>query len=105
MRLGAYRAVLKPGSRAAEAYGALEISERHRHRYEVDMAWAERLAAVGVEFSGVSPDGTLPEIMEIPSHPWFVGVQYHPELKSRPFDPHPLFASFIKASVARSRLV
>ena len=105
MRLGAYPAALKPGSRAAEAYGALEISERHRHRYEVDMAWAERLASVGVEFSGVSPDGTLPEIMEIPAHPWFVGVQYHPELKSRPFDPHPLFAAFIGASVARSRLV
>ncbi|NWG70027.1 MAG: CTP synthase [Parvularculaceae bacterium] len=105
MRLGAYPARLRPGSRAAEAYGALDISERHRHRYEVDMAWAERLEKAGVVFSGVSPDGALPEILEIPDHPWFVGVQFHPELKSRPFDPHPLFAAFIKASVARSRLV
>jgi CTP synthase len=105
MRLGAYPAVLRPGSRAAEAYGAAQVSERHRHRYEVDMAWAERLAKAGVVFSGVSPDGALPEIMEIEDHPWFVGVQFHPELKSRPFDPHPLFAAFIAASVARSRLV
>ncbi len=105
MRLGAYPARLRPGSRAAEAYGALEISERHRHRYEVDMAWAERLEKAGVIFSGVSPDGALPEILEIPAHPWFVGVQFHPELKSRPFEPHPLFAAFIRASVARSRLV
>jgi CTP synthase len=105
MRLGAYPAVLKPGSRVAEIYGALQISERHRHRYEVDMAWADRLAQAGVIFSGTSPDGALPEIMEIPDHPWFIGVQYHPELKSRPFDPHPLFASFIRAAVDRSRLV
>ncbi|MCB9956584.1 MAG: CTP synthase [Parvularculaceae bacterium] len=105
MRLGAYTAVLKPGSRVADIYGATEISERHRHRYEVDMAWAAKLEKVGVVFSGVSPDGELPEIMEIPEHPWFIGVQYHPELKSRPFDPHPLFASFIKAAVERSRLV
>lgn len=105
MRLGAYPAQLKPGSRVAEIYGAEEISERHRHRFEVDMAWAERLAAHGIEFSGTSPDGALPEIMEIPEHPWFIGVQYHPELKSRPFDPHPLFASFIDAAVKRSRLV
>ncbi|HNS86440.1 MAG TPA: gamma-glutamyl-gamma-aminobutyrate hydrolase family protein, partial [Parvularculaceae bacterium] len=105
MRLGAYPAVLAKGSRVAEIYGESEISERHRHRYEVDMAWADRLAAAGVKFSGTSPDGALPEIMEIPDHPWFIGVQYHPELKSRPFDPHPLFASFIKASVERSRLV
>ena len=105
MRLGAYPARLKPGSRIAEIYGAVEISERHRHRFEVDMAWAERLGAHGVVFSGVSPDGELPEIMEIPAHPWFIGVQYHPELKSRPFDPHPLFASFIDAAMKRSRLV
>ncbi len=105
MRLGAYPAKLKPGSRVAEAYGATEISERHRHRFEVDMAWSEKLAAHGVIFSGTSPDGELPEIMEIPDHPWFIGVQYHPELKSRPFDPHPLFASFIDAAVKRSRLV
>ncbi len=105
MRLGAFPAILKQGSKIAEIYGALEISERHRHRYEVDKAWMERLARVGVVFSGMSPDGALPEIMEIPDHPWFIGVQYHPELKSRPFDPHPLFASFIKAAVDRSRLV
>ena len=105
MRLGAYPAALKPGSRVAEIYGATAISERHRHRYEVDMAWADRLQAAGVVFSGASPDGALPEIMEIPDHPWFIGVQFHPELKSRPFDPHPLFASFVGAAVARSRLV
>ncbi len=105
MRLGAYPAKLKPGSRVAEIYGAEEISERHRHRFEVDMNWAGRLADHGVVFSGTSPDGELPEIMEIPDHPWFIGVQYHPELKSRPFDPHPLFASFVEAAVKRSRLV
>ena len=105
MRLGAYPARLKPGSRVAEIYGVEEISERHRHRFEVDMAWADRLAEHGVVFSGTSPDGTLPEIMEIPDHPWFIGVQFHPELKSRPFEPHPLFASFIDAAVKRSRMV
>ncbi|MBY0421869.1 MAG: CTP synthase, partial [Parvularculaceae bacterium] len=105
MRLGAYPATLAPGSRVAEAYGATSIFERHRHRFEVDIAWAERLRAKGVVFSGVSPDGALPEIMEIEDHPWFVGVQFHPELKSRPFDPHPLFAAFVKAAVERSRLV
>ncbi len=105
MRLGAYPAVLAPGSRVAEIYGGREISERHRHRFEVDMTWADRLAEHGVVFSGKSPDGSLPEIMEIPDHPWFIGVQYHPELKSRPFEPHPLFASFIDAAVKRSRLV
>ncbi len=105
MRLGAYPARLKPGSRVAEIYGAEDISERHRHRYEVDIAWADRLAEHGIVFSGTSPDGGLPEIMEIPAHPWFIGVQYHPELKSRPFEPHPLFASFIDAAVKRSRLV
>ena len=105
MRLGAYPAKLKPGSRVAEIYDGLSIEERHRHRFEVDMNWASRLADHGVIFSGTSPDGALPEIMEIPEHPWFIGVQYHPELKSRPFDPHPLFASFIEAAVKRSRLV
>ncbi|WP_375203201.1 CTP synthase [Hyphococcus sp.] len=105
MRLGAYPARLKRGSRVAEIYGSEDISERHRHRFEVDKNWADRLAAHGVIFSGTSPDGELPEIMEIPDHPWFIGVQYHPELKSRPFDPHPLFASFIDAAVKRSRLV
>ena len=105
MRLGAYPARLKSGSRVAEIYGSEDIEERHRHRFEVDMGWADRLAKHGVVFSGTSPDGELPEIMEIPDHPWFIGVQYHPELKSRPFEPHPLFASFIEASVKRSRLV
>jgi CTP synthase len=105
MRLGAYPARLKAGSRVAEIYGADEIHERHRHRFEVDITWADRLAKHGVVFSGTSPDGELPEIMEIPEHPWFIGVQYHPELKSRPFEPHPLFASFIEAAVKRSRLV
>jgi len=105
MRLGAYDAVLKEGSRVAEIYGVTEISERHRHRYEVNVGYVEKLEQSGVLFSGMSPDGKLPEIMEIPGHPWFVGVQYHPELKSKPFEPHPLFASFVKAAVAQSRLV
>ena len=105
MRLGAYPAALKAGSRVAEIYDAAEVSERHRHRYEIDIALSEKLAAHGIVFSGTSPDGALPEILEIPEHPWFIGVQYHPELKSRPFDPHPLFASFIEAAVKRSRLV
>ena len=105
MRLGAYDAQLKPGSKVAEIYGAARISERHRHRYEMNMAFRERLEAAGVLVSGVSPDGLLPEIIEIPDHPWFIGVQFHPELKSKPFDPHPLFASFIKAAVTQSRLV
>nr|ART36812.1 D453 [uncultured bacterium] len=105
MRLGAYDAVLKPGSKVAEIYGTTRISERHRHRYEVNMAYRERLEAGGLIFSSVSPDGLLPEMVEIPSHPWFIGVQFHPELKSKPFAPHPLFASFIKAAVDQSRLV
>jgi len=105
MRLGAYPARLREGSLVREIYGADEVFERHRHRFEVNMAWADRLREKGVIFSGTSPDGLLPEIMEITDHPWFVGVQYHPELKSRPFDPHPLFASFIEAAVKRSRLV
>ena len=105
MRLGAYEAALKPGSRVADIYGATEITERHRHRYEVNFAFREQLEGKGLSFSGSSPDGLLPEIVEIPNHPWFIGVQYHPELKSRPFAPHPLFASFIKAAVDHSRLV
>ncbi len=105
MRLGAYPARLSPGSRLAEIYGAEEISERHRHRYEVNMAYRERLEAKGLRFSGTSPDGLLPEIVELDGHPWFIGVQFHPELKSRPFDPHPLFSSFIAAAVEQSRLV
>ena len=105
MRLGAYEAVLKPGSHVAEIYGTERISERHRHRYEVNMRYRDKLEEAGLRMSGLSPDGLLPEIIEIPGHPWFIGVQYHPELKSKPFDPHPLFASFIAAAVEQSRLV
>ncbi|MFM9151997.1 MAG: CTP synthase [Methylocystis sp.] len=105
MRLGAFPALLKSGSRIAEIYGATEISERHRHRYEVNFTYRERLEAKGLVFAGTSPDGLLPETVEIPEHPWFIGVQYHPELTSRPFEPHPLFASFIAAAKAQSRLV
>ncbi|HEY0282818.1 MAG TPA: CTP synthase [Rhizomicrobium sp.] len=105
MRLGAYPAVLTAGSRVAEVYGTNEISERHRHRYEVNVNYIEQLAEHGLVVSGWSPDGKLPEIMEIPDHPWFIGVQFHPELKSRPFAPHPLFRSFIAAAVKQGRLV
>jgi len=105
MRLGAYTAALTPGSRVAEVYGSTTISERHRHRYEVNVGYTRQLAEHQMIVSGWSPDGRLPEIMEIPNHPWFIGVQFHPELKSRPFDPHPLFSSFIAAAVHQSRLV
>jgi len=105
MRLGAYEAELGHNSRAASIYGATRISERHRHRYEVNTHYVPALEKDGLVFSGMSPDGRLPEIIERPDHPWFVGVQFHPELKSRPFDPHPLFASFIEASLQQSRLV
>ena len=105
MRLGAYPAKLVAGSRVADIYGAIDISERHRHRYEVNIEYRQRLEDAGVIFSGMSPDGVLPEIIERADHPWFVGVQFHPELKSKPFDPHPLFTSFIKAAVDQSRLV
>ncbi|HEX2560652.1 CTP synthase, partial [Phenylobacterium sp.] len=105
MRLGTYEAVLAPGSRVAEIYGGATISERHRHRYEVNIGYREAIEQTGLTFSGLSPDGVLPEICERADHPWFVGVQFHPELKSRPFDPHPLFASFIGAAKERSRLV
>jgi CTP synthase len=105
MRLGAYEAVLKEGSRVAEIYGAHAISERHRHRYEVNIGYRKQLEEHGLVFSGLSPDGVLPEIVEIPDHPWFVGVQFHPELKSKPLAPHPLFASFVGAAVQKSRLV
>jgi len=105
MRLGAYPAILEAGSRVAEIYGSNEISERHRHRYEVNVGYTRQLAEHGFVVSGWSPDKRLPEIMEIPTHPWFIGVQFHPELKSRPFAPHPLFASFVAAAVKRSRLV
>jgi CTP synthase len=105
MRLGAYPAHLSPGSRVAAVYGTREISERHRHRYEVNTNYKGRLEQRGMRFSGMSPDGVLPEIIEYDDHPWFIGVQFHPELKSRPFAPHPLFASFIEAAVVQSRLV
>jgi CTP synthase len=105
MRLGAYDAVLDPESRIAQIYGATRISERHRHRYEVNIAYRDTLEAAGLRFSGMSPDGLLPEIVEIPDHPWFIGVQFHPELKSRPFEPHPLFTSFVRAALDQSRLV
>jgi CTP synthase len=105
MRLGAYAAALEPGSKVAEIYGDTTISERHRHRYEVNTKYRDKLEDAGLIFSGMSPDGLLPEIVERRDHPWFIGVQYHPELKSRPFEPHPLFASFIAAAVEQSRLV
>ncbi len=101
MRLGAYPCVIAEGSRAHEAYGTLEISERHRHRYEVNNNYREVLAENGMAFSGLSPDGNLVEILELSEHPWFVGCQFHPELKSRPMRPHPLFAAFIGAGRAR----
>ncbi|MDP9196771.1 MAG: CTP synthase [Pseudomonadota bacterium] len=103
MRLGEYTCVLRPGSRGEAVYGTREISERHRHRYEVSMAYRDRLEKAGMIFSGLSPDGTLPEMVEIRDHPWFVAVQFHPELKSRPLDPHPLFSGFVKAALDRQR--
>jgi CTP synthase len=105
MRLGAFDAMLKSGTRIADIYGDTKISERHRHRYEVNTAYRARLEKAGMIFSGLSPDGLLPETVEYADHPWFIGVQYHPELKSKPFAPHPLFASFIEAAVVQSRLV
>ncbi|MGH7110548.1 MAG: CTP synthase [Stellaceae bacterium] len=105
MRLGAYEAMLTPRSRVAQIYGQPRISERHRHRYEVNIRYKGRLEQSGLLFSGMSPDGVLPEIVELPEHPWFLGVQFHPELKSRPFEPHPLFTSFVRAALDQSRLV
>lgn len=105
MRLGAYDCAIKDGTKAHEIYGSTNISERHRHRYEVNTAYMERLETAGLTFSGMSPDGVLPEIVEWQDHPWFVAVQFHPELKSRPFEPHPLFVSFIEAAVQQARLV
>ncbi len=105
MRLGAYTAVLKEGSKVAGIYGTTRIEERHRHRYEVDNRYREKLEEQGLIFSGMSPDGRLPEIVEWKDHPWFIGVQFHPELKSKPFDPHPLFKDFIRAAKEMSRLV
>ena len=106
MRLGAYDAKLSPESRVSQVYGGVtEISERHRHRYEVNSHYIDTLQGQGLVFSGMSPDGLLPEIVERPDHPWFIGVQFHPELKSRPFDPHPLFAGFIGAALEQARLM
>jgi len=105
MRLGAFEADLKPGSKIADIYGSNRIWERHRHRYEVNTRYRDKLEAAGLRFSGMSPDGLLPETVEYPDHPWFIGVQYHPELKSKPFDPHPLFRSFVAAAIEQSRLV
>jgi CTP synthase len=105
MRLGAFNATLSGNSKIAACYGSTSISERHRHRWEVNTAYRERLEKAGMLFSGMSPDGLLPETVEYPDHPWFIGVQYHPELKSRPFEPHPLFKGFIAAAIDQSRLV
>ena len=105
MRLGAFPAALREGSKVREIYGQAAIHERHRHRYEVNIAYKDQLEKAGLVFSGLSPDGVLPEIVEYADHPWFIGVQYHPEYKSRPFDPHPLFASFVAAAKEHSRLV
>ncbi|MEM9855098.1 MAG: CTP synthase [Pseudomonadota bacterium] len=105
MRLGAYDAVLAEGSKVAEVYGTTSIEERHRHRYEVDIRYRDQLEACGLTFSGMSPDGRLPEIVEVKGHPWFIGVQFHPELKSKPFAPHPLFHDFVRAAKETSRLV
>jgi CTP synthase len=105
MRLGAYECVIRENSRLRAIYGTDRISERHRHRYEVNNNYLGVLERHGLDFSGMSPDGLLPEMMEIPDHPWFIGVQFHPELKSKPFAPHPLFTSFIRAAIEQSRLV
>jgi CTP synthase len=101
MRLGSYPCVIKAGSNAAEIYDTAEIAERHRHRYEVNTAYIDALEEKGLQFSGLSPDRALPEIAENVNHPWFIGVQFHPEFKSRPFEPHPLFASFVKAAMIK----
>ena len=105
MRLGAYDCVLEPDSLALKIYGKNVIQERHRHRYEVNIAYRDTLALAGMKMSGLSPDGSLPEIVERSDHPWFIAVQFHPELKSKPFDPHPLFTGFVLASMQKSRLV
>jgi CTP synthase len=105
MRLGAFPCVLQPGSLVRRIYESARISERHRHRYEVNIRYKPMLEERGLLFSGMSPDASLPEIVELPDHPWFVGVQFHPELKSRPLEPHPLFASFVRAALEQSRLV
>ncbi len=104
MRLGAYPCRLRPGSHAAQAYNATEVSERHRHRYEVSNAYRDVLAEYGMRCSGLSPDGSLVEMIELPDHPWFIGCQFHPELKSRPMRPHPLFAGFVGAALGARKL-
>ncbi|MDC0247105.1 CTP synthase [OCS116 cluster bacterium] len=104
MRLGSYPAILKKDSKVRNIYGSKKINERHRHRYEVNMSFVGELERAGLRFVGMSPDGLLPEIVELKNHPWFIGVQFHPELKSRPFNPHPLFSSFIKASIKKSKI-
>ena len=103
MRLGAYPCRLRPGSRVAQIYGTDQVSERHRHRYEVNNSYRDLLAEYGLRCTGLSPDGSLVEMVELPEHPWFIGCQFHPELRSRPTRPHPLFASFIKASLEHQR--
>lgn len=105
MRLGAYECCLASGSKVAAVYGSDKISERHRHRYEVNCKYEPVLNKSGMMISGRSPVGNLPEIVEIPDHPWFIGVQFHPELKSKPFAPHPLFVSFVRAAIENSRLI
>ncbi len=105
MRLGAYDALLSEGSKVSEIYKTNRISERHRHRWEANISYKDSLEKKGVLFSGMSPDGKLPEIIELVDHPWFVAVQFHPELKSRPFEPHPLFVSYVLAALEKSRLV
>ena len=105
MRLGAYDCDLSKGSKVAQIYGSQNISERHRHRYEVNIKYKDILEKSGMQIVGISPDGRLPEIIERIDHKWFIGVQFHPELKSKPFEPHPLFVSFVKAAIDNSRLV
>lgn len=105
MRLGSYPCVLTPGSLVAQVFGATLIHDRHRHRYEVNTRYQECLEHHGLVFSGWSPDGALPEMIERKDHPWFVGVQFHPELKSKPFQPHPLFVAFVKAAMQQERLI
>ena len=105
MRLGVYPCQIAKGSLASKLYGSEFVEERHRHRYEVNIAYQDKLANAGLKMSGLSPDGLLPEIVERPDHPWFVAVQFHPELRSKPFEPHPLFVGFVAASREKSRLV
>jgi CTP synthase len=103
LRLGAYPCMIAPGSRAHEIYGAEQISERHRHRYEMDIAWREKFEAAGMKISGISPDGKLPEIVEIPSHPFFVAGQFHPEFQSSPYTGHPMFNAFVAAAAKKHK--